>query len=96
VSRPITPLERMAGTRGPHSGGCACRNVLSAAFSDVKQQALLTTYESRETAEVLGNTCRPTQLLTRIADRPPLPRHATWRRSRSQLSKGERSPLLCT
>jgi len=37
------------------------------AFSVVKQQALPTTYKSRETAEVLGNTCRPAQLLTRIA-----------------------------
>jgi hypothetical protein len=51
------------------------------AFSDVKQQALLATYKSWETAEVLGNTCRPTQLLPRIADRPPLPRHATWHAS---------------
>jgi len=45
------------------------------AFSDVEQQALPTTYKSRETAEVPGNSCKPTQLLTRIADRPLILAH---------------------
>jgi len=38
------------------------------AFSDLQQQALSTTYKSRETAEVLGNTYKMHQLLTAIAD----------------------------
>ena len=41
------------------------------AFSDERQQALTTTYKSRETAEVLGNTCNAWQLLTGIADQYP-------------------------
>ena len=39
------------------------------AFADPQQQALSTTYKSRETAEVLGNTRKLRQLLTRTADR---------------------------
>ena len=39
------------------------------AFSDPQQQVLSTTYKSRETAEILGNTYKTQQLLTGIADR---------------------------